>query len=365
MTGAPTEPRGAARLDAGGPLELLSERALFTGGAPRRRTAASIARIEADGRLLLVFSQTPDTALGNQAALMLSTSDDSGRSWAEPYPLYALPGWFCMALGGLARITDDDIRLLLGRIQIDPTLGGTEPITGWHLASSTSRDGGRTWSEPGPEIQLFPAWTELYGASNPHPLANGGLLWAAMGTDGRDTTWHAGVSFTDAAASAFSPPVIIAREPGRDYSDIDAVRLTDGRFLAVIREHQTLQSVASWSGDEGRTWSPLRPTPFLGSNIKLFRLRSGAVVCAYRDEDPARRGVSLSWTQDGGESWALLGQLYAADVDAQHEPGSVCGYPDLISLGDDRVLGVLHTYPGPGGIELRCLALRDRTTPAG
>ena len=117
-------------------------------------------------------------------------------------------------------------------------------------------------------------------------------------------------TFSRAPDYEYSAPVVIANDPERDYSDTDVVRLGDGRFLAVVREHVTLQSVYSHSEDEGRTWSPVRPTDFKGSNIKLWSLRSGAVACAYRDEDPSRRGVSLSVTHDGGENWELLGQLY-------------------------------------------------------
>ena len=84
-------------------------------------------------------------------------------------------------------------------------------------------------------------------------------------------------------------------------------------------------------------------------------------MCAYRDEDPDRHGVSLSLTDDGGESWTSLGQLYAAGPEALHEPGSVCGYPDLVSLGADEVGVVLHGYPTVEGIQLQWLRLRDRS----
>ena len=349
------------RLAPGTPIEVVSARTLFAAGQAMRRNAASVIRLEASGRLLLVFSQGPGTEIRNDTAIMLATSEDDGESWTDPQPLFAYPGWFCLAMGGLARVSDDDVRLLLGRIFIDLSLGGTEPMTGWWVASSTTRDGGLTWGEPGPEIRLFPHWTELYGASNPHPLTDGRLMWAVMGTKGRDTGWHAGVSFTEPGSETFGPPTIIAEADGLDYSDIDIVRLPDGRFLAVIREHRTKQSVQSQSSDEGRTWSPIRPTPFLGSNIKLFRLRSGAVLCAYRDEDPARRGVSASVTEDGGESWRSVGQLYEAGGDALHQPGAVCGYPDIVRLGDGTLGAVLHTYPSADGIELHWLRLRDRT----
>jgi hypothetical protein len=264
-------------------------------------------------------------------------------------------------MGGLARVDDTNIKLLVGRILIDPSIGGTEPMTGWWVASSTTTDGGESWSEPSPEIRLFPEWTELYGASNPHPLSDGHLLWAVMGTLGRDVGWHAGVSISDASGDRLGPPTIIAQEDGRDYSDIDVVRLDDGRFLAVIREHKTLQSVWSTSADEGATWSRIRPTAFKGSNIKLYRLRSGAIACAYRDEDPQCRGVSLSLTENGGASWTSLGQLYAAGPEALHEPGSVCGYPDLVDLGGGEIGAVLHSYPTADGIQLHWLRLRDRS----
>ena len=349
------------RLTPDSPLELVSARTLFTDRPIGRRSAASVVRLTSSGRLLMCFSEVAGAALRNQAALMLSHSDNDGATWSEPLPVFAYPGWFCLAMGGLARIADDDIKLMIGRILIDLSIGGTEPMTGWWVASTTTRDGGDSWSDPSPEIRLFPTWTELYGASNPHPLPGGRLLWAVMGTLGRDEGWHAGVSVSDAGGEAFGAPTIIAQVAGLDYSDIDVVRLDDGRFLAVIREHQTRQSVWSTSDDDGATWSPIRPTPFKGSNIKLFRLRSGTIVCAYRDEDPGQRGVSISMTDDGGETWASVGQLYAAGPESQHEPGSVCGYPDLVDLGDGEIAAVLHTYPTEDGIELQWFRLRDRS----
>ena len=264
-------------------------------------------------------------------------------------------------MGGLARISDDDVKVMLGRIKIDHSIGGTEPMTGWFGGATFSDTGGATWNAVEPEIRLLPTWTEFFGGSSPIPIGDGRLLWTVSGTVERDAQWQAGVTTSGPDARDFTPITLVAAAPDRDYSDIDAVRLRDGRLMAVVREHLTLQSVVAVSDDEGVSWSRPWPTPFQGSNIRLWTLRSGGVVCAFRDEDPNRRGVSLAVTDDGGRRWTDAGQLYSADLGAAHVPGSVCGYPDMVDLGDGTIGVVLHTYPSTEGTELHWLRLRDRT----
>jgi hypothetical protein len=356
----------AAALDIEGPLAVRAQRVLFGSAAVRQRQAASLIRLDS-GRLLLAFRVGTGPRRRNDGAIVLSSSADGGAHWDEPRPIYAYPGWDCFPMGGLVRFTDDGIWLIAGRIQFDETLGGDEPLDGWHTAAAESRDGGNSWSELGPEIRLFPGWTELYGASNPHQLSDGRYLLAATGTRGRDRGWHAGVTFVDPPGqglpgTGFSPVVVIAEAAGRNFADVDVVRLTDGRFLAVIREMVTRQAFCTLSADDGQTWSPVRPTGFMGSNIKLLRLRSGAVLCVYRDENPAQRGVSCSLTDDGGACWRLLGQLYRAPAATVHRPGYLCGYPDLVYTGADEISCVLNSYPDSAGrIDLHWLTLHDRT----
>ena len=348
-------------LDPDGPLKVVASRTILADDAVPRNKSASLARLDS-GRLLMTFSRS-DGRTPVEGSLMLAHSDDRGDTWSEPRVVYDVPGWSYINMGGLARFSDDHIRLVLGGVKIDYSLGGDEPFSDWYIGHVDSYDGGETWTEPGPIISLFPFWTEMYGASNPHPLTDGRFLFAAMGTMGRDEQWHSGVTFCDPADGyAFSPPVIIANDPERNYSDTDVVRLDDGRLLAVVREHVVRKSVFSHSEDEGETWSPIRYTGFKGSNVKLLKLRSGAVVCAYRDEEPDRRGVSVSLTEDGGESWIPIGQLYAADPDTPHRPGSLCGYPDMVYMTDDEIATVLHTYTSDDGrIDLHLLRLQDRS----
>ena len=350
------------RLHPDSPIEVIEAWTLFESTAVRRRTCGGLLRL-AGGRLLLIFVLgAGGTERRNDGAIMLTHSDDGGRTWDEPLPLYAHPGWDSLPMGGLCPLAGDRIRLIVGRLKLDRSLGGDEPFTDWYVTSIDSPDGGQSWSEPGPEIRLFPCWTEFYGASNPHRLTDGRLLWAVIGTLGRDLGWQAGVTFTDGDGNGYTPPVIIAAAPDRNYSDTDLVRLDDGRFLAVIREHVTRESVFAHSADEGQTWTPIRATGFKGANVKLFRLRSGLILCAYRDEDPTHRGVACSVSDDGGETWRSIGRLYVAGPNAPHRPGDLCGYPDLVALDGDEIACILHTYPDADGrIDLHFLRLRDRS----
>ncbi len=295
-------------------------------------------------------------------ALMLTRSDDDGRTWDEPYPMLAMPGWNALAMG-LFKIRDDLLRFSLGRVLVDRSLGGDEPFSDWWSGEVESRDGGESWSAPGPELTLFPYWTELYGPTNPHPLADGRLLWVAMGTTGRDAGWQVGVTITDADGSAYGPITTVAAAPDRNFADSDLGRLRDGRFVAVMREMVTRQTHLSFSDDEGSTWSEPDLAGFQGSNIALFRLNDGTLLCGYRDEDPARWGVSLS-VSDDGRTWRWIGQLYRGDANSRHEPTMYCGYPAFARLSQNELLCALHTYVDHDGRgDLQLFRLRDRTQP--
>ncbi len=343
------------------PIEVCDARVLFPSTALRQRQMASLIRLDS-GRLVLSFRCGRGSVRANDGVLAVSHSDDEGETWTAPRAVYSYPGWDCLNMGGLMRFADDRIVLALGRLQMDHALPGEEPCTGWHMSAIVSRDGAETWSPPGPEIRLFPCWTELYGASNPHPLKDGRFMLAAIGTDGRDAGWQAGVTFTSDQGRAFSPPVVVAKAAGRGFGDMDIVRLPEGPFLAVARVFGGQPSVYAHSHDEGRSWTPPRSTGFSGANVKLIRLRSGAVLCAYRDEGGRRAGVSCSVSEDGGESWRFIGQLYAAGAPAPQVVGSHCGYPDMVALGGDDLACVLHPCPdSKGRVHLHWLRLRDRT----
>lgn len=344
------------------PIAVRDSRKLLATDEPHIHHMASLARLPT-GRLVLSFSRVPGARRLNNGVLMVARSDDNGATWITPEALYANAGWDSLNMGGLMAFGGERLLLALGRLQIDPGLSGDEPCTGWHMATRASTDGGETWSPVGPELRLFPGWTELYGASNPHRLADGRHMLAVIGTTGRDVGWRAGVTFTDDLGATLSPPVIVAEHPRLGFGDMDIVRLAEGRFLAVARVFGGHPSVFAHSDDEGQSWSEPRPTDFAGANIKLHRLRSGAVLCAYRDERGNRSGVACSVSEDAGESWQRLGWLAAPSPGPPPKADGVrCGYPDIAAIGGRDLVCVLHpTAEATGCVDLRWLRLDDQT----
>ncbi len=355
MTGEPD-----LRKDA--PIEVRDTRRLFKGGDPHAHYSASLARLPSS-RLVLVFSRSPGIQRRNNGVLLASRSDDDGATWTTPEAICAQPGWDCMHLGGLMPFSDTRLLLGLGRIQMDASLPGDEPCTGWYLSTTCSADGGETWAPEGPEVRLFPEWSELYGASNPHRLDDGRHMLAAIGTTGRDTGWQAGVCFTDDLAATFSAPVIVASHPKFGFGDMDLARLADGRYLAVARVFDGHPSVIAYSHDDGSTWTEPRPVEFWGANIKLQRLRSGALLCAYRDEQGNRSGVGCSVSEDDGATWRRIGWLASPSDGPPPAAGEVrCGYPDMARLRSDDLGCVLAPSADADGIiDLRWLDLIDKT----
>ena len=342
-------------------IEIISQKLLFENKQNQQHKAPSIIRLS-NGILIVTFALHQDSKT-LESYVVLTKSNNNGVTWTEPEIIYRNSGFTCINMGGLVRFSDHMIRLIVGSMKIDYSLGGDEPFSDCITGYLDSKDGANTWSHKLEEINLFPMWTEVYGQSNPHILKDGRFLLAMMGTIGRDKEWHSGVSFCDPNDNySFSKPIIIAKDKYKNYSDIDVVRIKDGRLLAVIREHNLKKSVFSHSENEGITWSPINFTGFLGSNIKLLKLNSGDIICAYRDENPDNLGVSISISRDCGYKWEYLGQIYSASKDSLHIPGLKCGYPDMLYINNVDIIGVLHTYPNKeGAMNIKQFKLKDLT----
>ncbi len=91
---------------------------------------------------------------------------------------------------------------------------------------------------------------------------------------------------------------------------------------------------------------------FKGQCPCLVHLRSGAILCAYRDMEPDRPGVSISLSEDNGETWRWVGQLYSgANWD--------CAYQNLVRLPDGRIFCAYYTSFVDRDCEIRGMWLSE------
>ena len=148
---------------------------------------------------------------------------------------------------------------------------------------------------------------------------------------------------------------VMATDPTQQsrFNETDLLRLADGRFLAIVRVGTPPHwSYRCYSEDQGKTWTPYQRVSFKGQCPCLVQLRSGDVLCAYRDMEPNRPGISVSVTDDAGKTWRWVGQVYSgANWD--------CGYPVMIPLPDGRIFCVYYTAFVDGDCRIQGMWLEE------
>ena len=363
-------------LVSGAPIAIADE-VVIAGGRTMRHRSLPGALCLPNGELLVAFRSGTDKFVTDDGAVVLVRSMDGGRTWSDAIPLMAEPGWDCFGGSRLVQVKDGSLLMLVGKARwirdetpsgdtfethssAQPT--GTMPSAGHggetrreiHNYAVHSSDGGRTWSELGPSINLFGSWTEPY-ARRTIKLEDGRLMIGFHGSDQAHTASRAGVAFSEDRGRTWTDFVTVASEPGVYFHEVELLRLGTGPILAVIRTNKPAPYDSYWSVscDDGRSWSPPRKTGFSGHCPFLFALDPQTTLCLYRDLHPARRGVSVSMTRDSGQSWRWLGQLYRA-------PNLDCGYPSLMRLPTGELLCVFYTSFVEGNSEIHGVFLQER-----
>ena len=279
-------------------------------------------------------------------------SRDGGHTWEEFLPIVAEPGWDWFGAQRLLRLGDGTLLMLVGKARWNTDLFLT--------FSSRSRDGGRTWEEIGPEINMFRVGSEPYGQGITQGLSGNRLMLGFQGADGKDALGKVGAAFSSDEGRTWTDLTVIASEPGIHFREADLLRLSDGRILTVIRtDEPPCEAYQSYSADEGKTWTPVRKTGFQGHCPRLFRLRGG-ILCVYRDMNPSHPGIGYSVTYDEGQSWHYGAPLYESSG-AYGSWGSACGYPAVVRLADDGIFCIFHTDFVDQDSEIRGFFLRDET----
>jgi BNR repeat-like domain len=336
----------------------ITGRVVVAGGPPARRRYGTSLRRLANGDLLACYHESAGPDNLNDGAAVIARSRDGGRTWDHPITLYAEPGWHCGPVSGVKVLPDGTVLAVVGKMQRSVSNATTYGLEMSRTATFVTRstDHGRTWGELESIDGFWPFFTEMYGPADPLVLGDGRLLFCIQGTrEVNGHGWEAAVTTTADGGRTFTTPVLIATSPTIDFNDTALARLDDGRILAVIRTEQPpYHAYQSSSADDGATWSEPRPAGFLGGTPCLYRLRSGALVCFYRDREPDRPGVSCVVTTDGGATWQWVGQIYRS-------PDWFCGYPAVAQLSAETFLCVYFTAIVDGNSEVQGVFLEDRS----
>jgi len=127
------------------------------------------------------------------------------------------------------------------------------------------------------------------------------------------------------------------------------VRLSDQEILVAFREGRdhwkTRDGVVKVvrSRDRGHTWGEPRTVlevagRNLGTHLSMILTDAGTLLCAYRETKPyENRGVGLSYSLDGGQTWVEQAAIYRATVSPD------CGYPSMVNVGDNTVFCAYYT----------------------
>lgn len=339
-------------------IEIVDRVVVVGGTEPRSRALTGI-QLLPNGDLLVGYRDGSDHLTTNDGVVMTVRSTDGGQTWEEPRPVVAIPGWDCA--GGRSMVQTPDGGLLMyvfqARRSHDPEV---------HVYAIRSFDNGHTWGQMAPELSIFSGWTEPNTSGRMHVLSDGRWMIPAYGADSVSgvsnptgvasdgTTSYSVVAFSNDQGDTWNHLATVARDPAISFHELSIARLDHGKFLAVVRtQDPPFTSYRSYSSDEGRSWTTPEPLPFVGQTPFLIELSSGAIMCAYRDRDPQRLGVSASITRDGGETWDFAGQLYAG-TDWN------CGYPGLLTLPSGELFCVYYScYDSSGNSEVQAVFFRE------
>ncbi len=200
----------------------------------------------------------------------------------------------------------------------------------------TSKDNGRTWSEPGfIDAGGFPSRNIEGPTDAPIEMPDGSILMAMTAGGGR----HAIMLKSEDQGRTWKHLSTIASDPDLKlggFMEPGIVRTKTGRIVVALRNHGPDHAIwTARSDDGGETWSPVKQTEMTGHPTDLIQLSDGRLLASYGIRTPHARpgGVRACFSSDDGETWDI-----ATEVQLRNDFGNWdVGYPDSVELPDGRV----------------------------
>jgi predicted neuraminidase len=304
--------------------------------------AATIVETPGNNLLAAWFGGTyeghPDTSIW-------MVRQEHGR-WGDAYQIADVPG-VAMFNPVLFRDRQDTLWLFY---KVGPS------VPTWSGFYMTSRDDGRSWSEPA----MLPAGLIGPAKNKPITLSNGDIIcgssretwqnwscWVEASSDG-GVTWalrgplaiaNARLS-TDTAISAtwdVKRGALVLPESFEGVIQPTIWEYAPGQLKMLMRSTRAVGVLCtSTSTNFGRTWSAVTRTTVPNPNSSVDAIRvGGRVIIACNPTREGRSPLSLLMSDDNGVSWP-----YRCDLET--EPGEY-SYPALIQT-NDGLLHIVYTY---------------------
>jgi len=288
-----------------------------------------------DGTIYCAFS-------ARQAAIMVMSSKDGGRTWSEPVQAISMPtpGY----------IVDNNFLCVDDKVTVYATFvpDPSPPYDDSDTLFATSQDGGKTWSEPG-EIPIphnyvcgkvhIPVWLDQNtvvmgyswekGADQAEGAKGEGAMICVSGvliSHNRGETWTPG-------GDVLVAPNITTDEPA-------IVRLNNGDLFMVCRTSKQ-RPYETRSHDGGLTWEEPVPSTFYGYNSPscLLRLGDGAILRCWDNSPRQRYPLVAAISTDECETWSQPRVVMGPTV---REKWGITGeracYPSAVQADDGAIV---------------------------
>ncbi|MBI4587152.1 MAG: exo-alpha-sialidase [Planctomycetes bacterium] len=264
----------------------------------------------------------------------LARSRDSGLSWTPAETV--IDTELDDRDPSIAELPGDTLLVNFFSLRSGPKGKGYEFV---HTAMVTSKDQGRTWSEPRP---LFTDWA----ASSPARRLSDGRLAMALyyvGAEKAPGGGYGGISFSEDGGRSWLKPVEVGKSgPLKLDAEPDVVEFPGGELLMALRPILAF----SRSSDRGRIWTRPEPAGWPGDAPYFLLTRSGLLLLGHRHP-----GTSLHYSLDNGKTWS-------AGVPIDSAGGA---YPSMAELADGTVIVVYYEE----GVGSSIRARRFKPTPKG
>ncbi len=321
------------------PIEIVAEGVIWKNPYPgsQARVALKGSSVNLGGGVVLHAMQVGQARTSCDSRCVLTRSDDSGRTWSEPWPVVIEDDSHFQTTGAMLAWQAD--RSLLGVI-VSNTYVSPEDARwqkangGWidHRAVlATSIDEGRSWkllhAIDAPAIE-----GGFFAMSSPPLSSNDGTLMIVIEPMFRGSMdgWNheASVMFSRDEGRTWPTKAVIAKDPSRRifYFDPKITRLASGRWLGMLWTHdtrsdQSSQATLSTSAD-GLAWSAVQSTPLWGFLTVPVGLPDGRVLAIYNHRR-APQGIRCCISEDEGHSWNLEHETVLWDQAARRVTGEL------------------------------------------